>query len=213
MPNRNKAKIKASRHRTHKIRRGRKNETVKDSEPCLLIVDVPNVNSVWYEKKLNYGGCAQGVDFPYERLFQNCIWHLKRRYPNKLLHLEAVLFINQRPGTDMSLYHELAESPDWTLFCRPKVEDSDIDENILQCLDFYLQEKPFLHVFLVGNDLRNYWPIAARMARENIGVTILSFFEYFKETTIRSIKTIQGYDVFNIKGFIKLPPEKAPSET
>jgi hypothetical protein len=59
-----------------------------------------------------------------------------------------------------------------------------------------------MHIFLVGNDLRNHGPIADRLVSENIGVTLLCFFDKFYDSTLRALQEQTSYDVFDIREFM-----------
>ncbi len=168
--------------------------------PCLLVIDNPSLNSNWYGD--DFTTLPTIERFPYQRLAACCRVYLRQHYPRKGYNLESIIFANQREHQDLEFFKRLAEGPDWSLFRKPKVGNSDIDENIQQFIDFYLESSPAMHIFLVGNDLRNHGPIADRLVSENIGVTLLCFFDKFYDSTLRALQEQTSYDVFDIREFM-----------
>ena len=194
---------RASDKRSKKYARERKKERFKNHEPCLLIIDNPSINSIWYNDVANFSVEAQKkhLIFPYSALARSCKTYLKQRYEAPAT-LQSVVFANQREHQELGYLRRLAEYPGWSLFRKPKVGSSDIDENIQQYIDFYLETVPVMHIFLAGNDLRNHGPIADRLVSENIGVTLLCFFEEFYDRTVRSLQEETRYDSYDIREFI-----------
>jgi len=194
---------RASNKRSKKYAREKRKERLKEHESCLLIIDNPNINSIWYKDvtDFNVEGQKKQIGFPYAALARACKSYLKQSYKTPA-NLESVVFANQREHQDLKFLRRLAEDSGWTLFRKPKVGSSDIDENIQQYIDFYLETVPVMHIFLAGNDLRNHGPIADRLVSENIGVTLLCFFEEFYDKTIRSLQEETRYDSYDIREFI-----------
>jgi len=194
---------RASSKRSKKHAREKKKERFKGHEPCLLVIDNPSVNSIWYNDVADFSVKTQNkhLGFPYAALARACKTYLKQTYEQPFM-LESVIFANQREHQDLNSVRRLAEDSGWTLFRKPKVGSSDIDENIQQYIDFYLETVPVMHIFLAGNDLRNHGPIADRLVSENIGVTLLCFFEDFYDRTVRSLQEETRYDSYDIREFI-----------
>lgn len=194
------SRLAAKRRKQHKKEERREAHTrYNKREPCLLVIDNPSLNSNWYG---DFTALPTIERFPYQRLAACCRVYLRQHYPRKGYNLESIVFANQREHQDLVFVKRLAEGPDWSLFRKPKVGNSDIDENIQQYIDFYLESSPAMHIFLVGNDLRNHGPIADRLVSENIGVTLLCFFDKFYDSTLRALQEQTSYDVFDIREFM-----------
>lgn len=197
---------RALHKKSKKNAREKRNTFFKGREPCLLVIDNPSINSIWYGDITDFSAEVGETQqkhriFPYHALARSCKTYLKQTYQAPYT-LESVVFANQREHQELGYLRRLAEDPGWSLFRKPKVGSSDIDENIQQFIDFYLETVPVMHVFMAGNDLRNHGPIADRLVSENIGVTLLCFFDEFYNSTVRSLQEETRYDSYDIREFI-----------
>jgi len=194
------SQIRKSKNRKSANARARKKLVSKDSELCLAVLDVPNINSalrVHLEReKLPIKG------FEYYKLADACNRYLKRVHAEKTVKLELAAFSNQREDSDYSFLISLRDRPDWSVILKPKIGDSDIDDDICAYIDYFIEEHPVIRVILVGNDLKNHLPIAYKLVEQNISVTMLCFFDQFYKATLNRLLVIQGIDIIDITKFM-----------
>ena len=98
---------------------------------------------------------------------------------------------------------ELNDRPNWSVIRKPKIGDSDIDDDICSYVDFYIEEHPVMHVILAGNDLKNHIPVASSLVKQNIRATLACYYSQFLPSTKIHLKNIEGVDSFDIIKHLK----------
>lgn len=195
----NRSEIRKSRRRGHDYKRNAAKLQAANSEVCLVVIDVPNINVA-----VRSYCTKKGIDFEsfqYYKFERACRAYLNIAHPNKNINVELVAFTNTRDDSDYTFLHNLNNSANWTVIFKPKIGDSDIDDDIKQYVDFYTQDKSVIGVILVGNDLRNHTPIAHSLIDQDIIATMLCYFDLFYEKTkkelelLESVKSIQSIDI------------------
>ena len=170
-----------------------------------MVIDVPNVN-VSRRKHYEDNKLSQAAGFEYDKLEYACMRYLHNCHPNKLIRLELVAFTNQREDRDYKVLRELNDRPNWYVVWKPKIGDSDIDDDICSYVDYYIKEQVVMHVILVGNDLKNHVPLAMRLKQQKkpeIGVTLACYYSQFLPQTKTYLKNIEGVDSFDIIKHLK----------
>ncbi len=189
--------IRASNRKRHNRDRDAIKRKRKGSEQCLVVIDVPNVNVA---RKNHYADNAlsRSAGFEYYKFEAACMRYLKNNHPSKYISLELVAFTNQRENRNYDALMELNDSANWSVVRKPKIGDSDIDDDICSYIDFYIEEHPVMHVILVGNDLKNHVPVAKRLVDQNIRVTLACYYSQFLPQTKTYLKSIEGVNSFDI---------------
>ena len=194
--------IKASNRKKHNHGRDAMQRRIKASEICLVVIDVPNVN---VSRRTHYADnkISQAAGFEYDKFELACMRYLHNCHPDKFISLELVAFTNQRKNRNYDVLMELNDRPNWSVIRKPKIGDSDIDDDICSYVDFYIEEHPVMHVILVGNDLKNHIPVASSLVEQNIRATLACYYSQFLPSTKIHLKNIEGVDSFDIIKHLK----------
>lgn len=187
----NRSKFGSNVKHSNNCKRHNRRESVSmfraELEPALMVVDVPNIHSLWYGAQ---EGKTHNIRFPYRLLgnaYRNYLsWKYKNRRENETyFEVGSAVFLNERENQDYEFFDDLRDNHGWFVFKKPKLSaEDDIDENIKAYIGFMLEEKPYMHVMLVGNDLKNHIPIAKDLLGQNINVTMLVANNHFYPSTL-----------------------------
>lgn len=158
---------------------------------CVMIIDGPNINSFWYTsgKKLVHG------HFSYHRLRENYKKVLEEMYPDHVIILKGVILFNTREDRSYHFFEKLAaNNDDWKIISKPKVEDSDIDENIVNLVHCYIRDRRFDHIVLVGNDLQNHLPLFHEIRGRSLQASLICFIDRLSPKRISQLARYEVTD-------------------
>ena len=119
--------------------------------------------------------------------------------------VEAAVFVNVAP-------HVAGPLRGWVLwlleqgfrvFARPKVDDSDVDDDMVEHIRLRHAEGDLAHVYVGSNDARCFVEPLEELAAQGIGVTALGFAEY--SGALGQSDVIDFVDLEDIHGLFGVP--------
>jgi len=140
----------------------------------LLAVDAPNLDMTVSNV---FGRRATARERPdYDALLR---WFRGRQNDDGDDRNEAAVFLNVRidSAEKVAPWVLWLTQTGYRVFCKPKIADSDVDDDIVE----YLVAQPaneLADVVLVSHDARAFLPVAEELGRGGAPVTVLGFAEY-----------------------------------
>ena len=118
---------------------------------------------------------------------------------------EATVFTNVIPGsTDMiRTWVEALRNVGFAVFAKPKVDDSDIDDDMLAHIEARRQEGTLGHVVVASGDGRAFREPLERLVEAGITVTVIGFREYAAFAV--SSDVVDFLDLEDIDGVFREP--------
>ncbi len=119
--------------------------------------------------------------------------------------VEACVFVNVAP-------HVAGPMRGWVLwlleegfrvFAKPKIADSDVDEDMLAHIERTFEEGDLEAVYVGSNDARNFLQPLETIAKSGVGVTVLGFAEYAGGLSLSD--QLQFVDLEEIPGLFAEP--------
>lgn len=170
---------------------------------AIAVLDFPNVSSVWLDIAHNTSFEA-GLDAARLRMALRA--DARRRYGDQTC-LSAKAFKNRWPGNrsvEQMILRRL-RSAGWRVFVKPKdiAAKSDIDEDIVVYTLEAAYNPNVKLVYLIGNDLRNYLPLARHLMAIGVEVVLVCFPGMFMPRTMEGGLGVETLDIQSLDGVFR----------
>lgn len=119
--------------------------------------------------------------------------------------VEAAVFTNIAPGSSFHVrpWIEAVRSAGYSVFAKPKIDNSDVDQEMLDLIEQHHREDGLGHVVVASADGRNFREPLESLAAAGVRVTVLSFGELAGFATTSHV--IDFVDVEDVPNAFSVP--------